>query len=177
MRNNSLECELQGNVLRVATLDTLRAEAEARKAQQDAQALQIPRQTFTWYLSYAHAKDVVPIIKKFLSTRGDVIADDRSNALVVQDIPQTLPTVQSLLKELDRRTPQVEIEARVVAATRTFVRDIGTQLGFGWGSGTTAAGGASSTGGPAATTGRIAASRWVMALTVNSGFGDASKAL
>ena len=53
----SLECELQGNVLRIATLDTLRAEAEARKAQQDAQALQIPRQTFTWYLSYAHAKD------------------------------------------------------------------------------------------------------------------------
>jgi type IV pilus assembly protein PilQ len=148
LRNNSLECELQGNVLRIATLDTLRAEAEARKAQQDAQALQIPRQTFTWYLSYAHAKDVVPIIKKFLSTRGDVISDDRSNALVVQDIPQTLPTIQSLLKELDRRTPQVEIEARVVAATRTFTRDIGTQLGFGWGSGTTATGGTSATGGP-----------------------------
>jgi type IV pilus assembly protein PilQ len=148
LRNNSLECELQGNVLRIATLDTLRVEAEARKAQQDAQALQIPRQTFTWYLSYAHAKDVVPIIKKFLSTRGDVIADDRSNALVVQDIPGTLPNIQSLLKELDRRTPQVEIEARVVAATRTFVRDIGTQLGFGWGAGTSAVGGATATGGP-----------------------------
>lgn len=148
LRNNSLECELQGNVLRIATLDTLRAEAEARKAQQDAQALQIPRQTFTWYLSYAHAKDVMPIVKKFLSTRGDVVADDRSNALVVQDIPQTTGTIQSLLKELDRRTPQVEIEARVVAATRTFTRDIGTQLGFGWGSGTTAAGGTTSTGGP-----------------------------
>ncbi|HEV3041555.1 MAG TPA: type IV pilus secretin PilQ [Candidatus Angelobacter sp.] len=148
LRNNSLECELQGNVLRIATLDTLRGEAEARKAQQDAQALQIPRQTFTWYLSYAHAKDVVPIIKKFLSTRGDVISDDRSNALIVEDIPQTLPTIQSLLKELDRRTPQVEIEARVVAATRTFFRDIGTQIGFGWGSGTTAAGGTSATGGP-----------------------------
>ncbi len=148
LRNNSLECELQGNVLRIATLDTLRVEAEARKAQQDAQALQIPRQTFTWYLSYAHAKDVVPVIKKFLSSRGDVTSDDRSNALIVQDIPQTTATIQSLLKEMDRRTPQVEIEARVVAATRTFVRDIGTQLGFGWGSGSTAVGGATATGGP-----------------------------
>ena len=148
LRNNSLECELQGNVLRIATLDTLRAEAEARKAQQDAQALQIPRQTFTWYLSYAHSKDVVPIIKKFLSTRGEVMSDDRSNALIVEDIPQSLPNIQSLLKELDRRTPQVEIEARVVAATRTFFRDIGTQIGFGWGSGTTATGGTGATGGP-----------------------------
>src|SRR5947209_3408733 len=156
LRNNSLECELQGNVLRIATLETLRAEAEARKAQQDAQALQIPRQTFTWYLSYAHAKDVVPVIKKFLSTRGDVVADDRSNALIVQDIPQTTATIQSLLKELDRRTPQVEIEARVVAATRTFVRDIGTQLGFGWGSGSTAVGGASAAGSsPIAVTGPV----------------------
>jgi type IV pilus secretin PilQ/predicted competence protein len=149
LRNNSLECELQGNVLRIATLDTLRAEAEARKAQQDAQALQIPRQTFTWYLSYAHAKDVVPIIKKFLSSRGDVVPDDRSNALIVEDIPLTLPKIQSLLKELDRKTPEVEIEARVVAATRTFARDIGTQLGFGWGNGaTTAVGGATGTGTP-----------------------------
>ncbi len=148
LRNNSLECELQGNVLRIASLDTLRAESEARKAQQDAQALQIPKQTFTWYLSYAHAKDVVPIIKKFLSARGDVVPDERSNGLIVEDIPSTLPKVQSLLKELDRKTPGVEIEARVVAATRTFARDIGTQLGFGWGSGTTAAGGTSATGSP-----------------------------
>ncbi len=148
LRNNSLECEQQGNVLRIATLETLRTEAEARKAQQDAQALQIPRQTVTWYLSYAHAKDVAPIVKKFLSSRGDVVSDDRSNALIIQDIPQTTAAIQSLLKDMDRRTPQVEIEARVVAATRTFVRDIGTQLGFGWGSGSTAVGGATATGGP-----------------------------
>ena len=147
LRNSSLECELQGNVLRIAALDTLRGESEARKAQQDAQALQVPMQTFTWYLSYAHAKDVVPIIKKFMSARGSVVPDERSNALIVEDIPQGLPKVQSLLKELDRKTPQVEIEARVVAATRTFLRDIGTQLGFGWGNGaTTAIGGANAAG-------------------------------
>jgi type IV pilus secretin PilQ/predicted competence protein len=149
LRNNSLECELQGNVLRIATLDTLRAEAEARKAQQDAQALQIPKSTFTWYLSYAHATDAVPIIKKFLSPRGDVVPDVRSNALIIEDIPQTLPKIQALLKELDRKTPEVEIEARVVAATRTFTRDIGTQLGFGWGNGASVAiGGASGANSP-----------------------------
>ena len=42
---------------------------------------------------------------------------------------------------MDRKTQEVEIEARVVSATRSFARDIGSQLGFGWGNGTTAVGG------------------------------------
>ena len=141
LRNNGLECELEGNVLRIATLETLRAEADARRLQQEAQALAVPRQSYTRYLSYAHSKDVVPIVKKFLSTRGDAVSDDRSNAIVIEDIPATLPKIDDLLTKLDRKTPEVEIEARVVAATRNFARDIGTQIGFGWGNGSTSAAG------------------------------------
>jgi type IV pilus assembly protein PilQ len=149
LRNNGLECELEGNVLRIATLETLRTEADARRAQQDALALQVPRQNFTRYLSYAHAKDTVPIIKKFLSARGDVVSDDRSNAVIIEDIPATLPKIDELLTKLDRKSPEVEIEARVVAATRNFARDIGTQLGFGWGNGSsTAVGGGTNTASP-----------------------------
>ena len=48
--------------------------------------------------------------------------------------------------QLDRKTQEVEIEARVVAATRQFARDIGTQLGFGWGNGHSAIGGAAQAG-------------------------------
>jgi type IV pilus assembly protein PilQ len=140
--NNGLACTLQGNVLRIATLETMKTEAESRRAQQEAQALAVPKQTITRYLSYGHAKDAMPIIKKFLSARGDVVADDRSNALVVEDIPSVLPKVEELIRMLDRKTPEVEIEARVVASTRTFARDIGTQLGAGFGSGNNAVGGA-----------------------------------
>lgn len=149
LRNNGLECELEGNVLRIATLETLRTEADARRAQQEAIALQVPRQNFTRYLSYAHAKDTVPIIKRFLSARGDVVSDDRSNAVIIEDIPATLPKIDELLTKLDRKSPEVEIEARVVAATRNFARDIGTQLGFGWGNGkSTAVGGGTTTPSP-----------------------------
>jgi type IV pilus secretin PilQ/predicted competence protein len=139
--NNGLACTLQGNVLRIATLETMKTEAEARRAQQEAQALAVPKQTITYYLSYGHAKDAMPVLKKFLSTRGDVVADDRSNALIVEDIPSVLPKIQNLIRILDRKTPEVEIEARVVASTRTFARDIGTQLGAGFGSGNNAVGG------------------------------------
>ncbi|HET9837713.1 MAG TPA: type IV pilus secretin PilQ [Candidatus Angelobacter sp.] len=140
--NNGLACTLQGNVLRIATLETMKTEAEARRAQQEAQALAVPKQTITRYLSYGHARDAVTIVKKFLSTRGDVVADERSNALIIEDIPSVLPKVEDLIRMLDRKAPEVEIEARVVASTRTFARDIGTQLGFGFGSGNNAVGGA-----------------------------------
>jgi type IV pilus assembly protein PilQ len=140
--NNGLACTLQGNVLRIATLDTMKTEAESRRAQQDAQALAVPKQTITRYLSYGHAKDAAVIVKKFLSLRGDVVADDRSNALIIEDIPAVLPKVEELIRMLDRKTPEVEIEARVVASTRTFARDIGTQLGLAYGSGNSAVGGA-----------------------------------
>ena len=142
LQNNGLAKRLEGNVLRIATRDTFRAEAEALKAQQDAQALSVDKTQYTHFLSYARAGDVMPIVKKFLSARGDVIADPRTNALIVTDIPSTIPDVQAIIRQLDRKTPQVEIEARVVAATRNFARDIGVQLGFGTGNNVTAVGGA-----------------------------------
>jgi type IV pilus assembly protein PilQ len=143
LQNNGLDRQLQGNVLRIATTETIRKEAEARRAQAEAEALAVDKETVTRFLSYAHAKDVMPTIKKFLTQRGDVIADDRTNALIISDIPSVIPDVDRLIAQLDRKTQEVEIEARVVAATRNFARDIGTQLGFGVGNSVTAVGGGS----------------------------------
>jgi type IV pilus assembly protein PilQ len=146
LKNNDLSRQLEGNVLRIATVETMRKEAESRRAQVEAEALAVDKVTVTRFLSYAHSKDVVPTVKNFLTQRGDVISDDRTNALIIQDIPSVMPSIDRLLTQLDRKTQEVEIEARVVAATRSFARDIGTQLGFGWGDGKTAVGGASSAG-------------------------------
>ena len=146
LKNNDLARRLEGNVLRIATVDTLRKEAEARLAEQEAEALAVDKVTVTRFLSYAHSKDVVPTLKRFLSQRGDVISDERTNAIIIQDIPSVIPQIDRLLAQLDRKTQEVEIEARVVAATRSFARDIGTQLGFGFGNRATAVGGASAVG-------------------------------
>jgi type IV pilus assembly protein PilQ len=146
LKNNDLDRQLEGNVLRIATLETLRTEAESRRKAQEAEALAVDKVTVTRFLSYAHSKDVVPTIKKFLSQRGDVISDDRTNAIIISDIPSVMPSVDRLLTQLDRKTQEVEIEARVVAATRSFARDIGTQLGFGFGNGGSAVGGSSAAG-------------------------------
>src|SRR5262249_9843686 len=118
LKNNDLSRQLDGNVLRIATVETLKKEAEARRAQVEAEALAVDKVTITRFLSYAHSKDVVATVKQFLSQRGDVISDDRTNALIIQDIPSTIPAIDRLLQQLDRKTQEVEIEARVVAATR-----------------------------------------------------------
>ena len=146
LKNNALARQLEGNVLRIATIDTLKNEAENRRAQVEAEALAVDKVTITRFLSYAHSKDVVPALKGFLSKRGTVVSDDRTNALIISDIPAVLPQIERLIQQMDRKTQEVEIEARVVAATRSFARDIGTQLGFGWGNSPTAVGGATSVG-------------------------------
>lgn len=146
LKNNQLSRQLDGNVLRIASVDTMRKEAEARRAQQEAEALAVEKVSVTRFLSYAHSRDVVPTIKKFLSQRGDAVADERTNAIIINDIPSVIPPIDKLLAQLDRKTQEVEIEARVVAATRSFARDIGTQLGFGWGNASTTVGGASAVG-------------------------------
>ena len=146
LKNNELARQLDGNVLRIATVETLRHEADSRRAEQEAEALAVEKQTVTRFLSYAHSKDVIPTVKKFLSMRGDVVADERTNAVIISDIPAVMPNVDRLLTQLDRKTQEVEIEARVVAATRSFGREIGTQLGFGWGNAATSVGGVPAVG-------------------------------
>jgi len=75
-----------------------------------------------------------------------VVADERTNSLIVSDIPAVLPQIDRIIQQMDRKTQEVEIEARVVAATRSFARDIGVQLGLGWGNGTTGVGGVQGVG-------------------------------
>jgi type IV pilus assembly protein PilQ len=130
LQNNSLDKQLSGNVLRIATRATLKNEAETQRDLEKAQAEAIAPVTVTKVLSYAKAASMAPTLKKFLSSRGDILYDDRSNQLIIRDIPSVIPVIDNLIRQLDRKSQQVEIEARVVSASRSFALDIGTQLGF-----------------------------------------------
>ena len=130
LKNNDLDKQLDGNVLRIATKATLQKEAEESRDLSKAQAEAADVVTTTRVLSYAKATDLSTTLKKFLSARGDIIADDRSNTLIIRDIPSTLPVLDNLIRQLDRKSQQVEIEARVVEASRSFSREIGSQFGI-----------------------------------------------
>jgi len=137
LQNNGLDKQLNGNVLRIATRDTLKKEAETQRDLEKAQAEATAPVTVTRVLSYAKASSLRDTLKKFLSPRGDILSDDRSNTLIIRDIPSVIPVIDNLRNQLDRKSQQVEIEARVISASRSFSSDIGTELGF---AGTTTSG-------------------------------------
>ncbi|MFC5579271.1 type IV pilus secretin PilQ [Lysobacter niabensis] len=71
----------------------------------------------------------------FLSSRGRLVADDRTNTLMVSDIPKKVAQIRELVRVIDRPVDQVIIEARIVIATETFAREIGAKLGINGASG------------------------------------------
>ena len=71
---------------------------------------------------------LLPIIQRRLSSRGSIEVDERSNSLIITDVRQNIEAIRQLVSILDQPEPQVEIEARIVVATRNFSRDVGVQL-------------------------------------------------
>lgn len=74
------------------------------------------------------SEGLLPIIKRRLSRRGSIEVDGRSNSLIITDVRQNIDAIRQLVTILDQPEPQVEIEARIVVATRNFSRDIGVQI-------------------------------------------------
>jgi type IV pilus assembly protein PilQ len=73
-------------------------------------------------------KGILPIISRRLSKRGSVEVDGRSNTLIVTDVRENIASIRQLVELLDQPEPQVEIETRIVVASRSFSRDLGVQL-------------------------------------------------
>ena len=131
LRANGLGYELDGTVVRIASIERLQEEAEARAvlARREAEAGELA--VFTRTLSYARADDLVPLITgSSLSSRGEVFTDPRTNTLIVRDLEDRLPALDVLLDTLDRSEPQVEIEARVVRVGHDSARALGVQWGL-----------------------------------------------
>lgn len=130
LKNYGLGGQLQGNVLRIATNNTLQGEQQAQKALRDAQDLASPLETRTFILNYTKAGDVSTTLTRLLSPRGTIIQDARRNALIISDLPTQFSKVDQLVKFLDTPAQQVEIEARLLQANKSFSRDIGNQIGL-----------------------------------------------
>jgi type IV pilus assembly protein PilQ len=130
LKNYQLGGQLQGNVLRIATNTTLQGEQTAAKALRDAQELAVPLTTRTFTLNYTKSDAAGNILGRLLSSRGTIIQDPRRNALIISDIPSQFGNLETMVKFLDTPAKQVEIEARLLQANKSFTRDIGNQLGL-----------------------------------------------
>ena len=66
----------------------------------------------------------------FLSPRGRLVADERTNTLMISDIPKKVAEMKQLIHVIDRPVDQVLIEGRVVIAQDTFARELGARFGI-----------------------------------------------
>jgi len=132
LKNNGLDKVMEDNVIRIASTQKLAAEAAGRKQLKEAKELEVEPTTITRTLSYAKAKDVERVIRDggVLSARGRVIVDERTNTLIISDIPKKVEPLDKLISTLDAETPQVMIEARIVETSREFVQDFGVKWGL-----------------------------------------------
>ncbi|MDH5405563.1 MAG: type IV pilus secretin PilQ [Candidatus Aminicenantes bacterium] len=130
LKNNGLGKIYELNVVRIATNQKLAQEAAAeRKLKEEIELAEDPI-TVTWSASYAKAGNLEAIVRKNLSTKGDVIIDERTNTLIITDIPRRVGTITDLIQSLDIPTAQVMIEARIVETTARVLQDLGVKWGF-----------------------------------------------
>lgn len=135
LKINGLDYELDGNVMRIAPTVVLRAEAQERQQLAAAKALSVPLRTVYQRLSYADARQVARILKSgnaggLLSQRGSVVVDQRTNALIIKELPAYMDAIISVVDLLDSPEPQVMIEARIIETTKRFDRQLGIDWGF-----------------------------------------------
>ncbi len=168
LQSQSLNAQVNGNILRVVDSKVLSDEIDLRTKLMDGAIDGSPLYTEFLRLNYARAagtlsgdsgssgglttgtssgmggmssgssgaaglggsdQGILGIVKKRLSRRGTVEVDGRSNTLIITDVKQNIEAIRQLVAYLDQPEPQVEIEARIVVASRNFSRDIAVQLG------------------------------------------------
>ena len=147
LQAKSLDKRRSGNVVWVAP------QAEIAKFEQDIAnariALEESAEMVTKYIpiSYGSAEDIAKLLtdesknsqgggggqgassRGFLSSRGSLSFDRRTNTLLVIDIPGRVDEIQRLVDELDKPVDQVVIESRIVIANESFARDLGARFG------------------------------------------------
>jgi type IV pilus assembly protein PilQ len=152
LQAKGLDQRRSGNVVWVAP------QSEIAKYEQDKQdariAIENRVEMVTEYIpiSYGNAEDLAKLLtdeakggggggggaaggvagqsRGFLSPRGSISFDRRTNTLLVIDIPQRVAAIKNLVQTLDKPVDQVVIEARIVVANESFARELGAKFGI-----------------------------------------------
>lgn len=118
-----------GNILRVAPIDTIKAEQQAALEAKKASADLVDLPLYVAPLNYAQADEVEEQVKSVLSARGTIQVDSRGNQLIIRDAEENIAQARALLVALDKPNREVDIQARFVEATSSMTRSLGIQWG------------------------------------------------
>jgi type IV pilus assembly protein PilQ len=143
LRSRNLGATMEGNVLRIAPVaslqkeeqDRLNAQKQIEQSRQEAitRAAEVRATQEAVFdtipVSYSKASEMLTKIKPLASKFGRIDSDDRTNVLIIRDLPQNIEEIKAMVARLDTSTPQVLIEARIVEVETSFARELGIQWG------------------------------------------------
>jgi type IV pilus assembly protein PilQ len=142
LRMNQLGMIVEGDIVRIATLATLKQENDLRKAQiaslqkekEQIKALE-PLETRYIPVSYSDATtEVLPHIESIVTKdRGSVSVDVKNNQIIITDTADKIAQALDITKQIDKVTSQVIIEARVVEVNENYSKELGFQWNLGVG--------------------------------------------
>ncbi len=125
LRANGYGWEQADDIIRVTTLEKLNNERLNEQVVERKREDFLPLETKVIQVSYANAEELKESLETLLSSRGKVGTDERTNAIVVTDIRDRIERVENMAKTLDYKTPQIEIDAKLVDVDARYVREIG----------------------------------------------------
>ena len=142
LESKQLDKRQNGDVIWVAPAEEIAArEQQKLESQKEKEELE-PVKTIFLQVNYAKAEELASLLQggstgegdsgggqSLLSERGSVAYDERTNTLLISDIPSRLKMVEELVKRLDRPVEQVQIESRIVIASDKFGEELGVRFG------------------------------------------------
>lgn len=148
MKTKGLDKRQSGDVIYVATLEELRtSELTILRTLEEKKQL-TPTRIDRIQVQFARATDLKKLIDEaknnvrsttanglstnvdsILSEKGSVSVDERTNTLIVNDIPEKIQAVRDLVAELDKPVKQVLIDSRIVLTEDNYARDLGSRFG------------------------------------------------
>lgn len=129
LRNNGLDKTQDGNIIRVATMEEVSKEKDTAVKARDSEAKIVPLFTRVFDVNYEAVDKLKKNLESIKSERGSVEINERTNTIIAKDMREKLAEMASLVERLDKKEPQVLIEAKIISATRDKVRGLGIQWG------------------------------------------------
>ncbi|MFP4639031.1 MAG: type IV pilus secretin PilQ [Guyparkeria sp.] len=146
MTTKGLSSRQNGNVIYVAPTDEVAARDKAELAAREQAQQVAPLITDIVQVNYAKAEDIAELVRQssglgedaeekssdgnFLSRRGSITVDSRTNNLIVTDTAEALDRVRGLIDQIDKPVKQVLVETRIVIATDNFSKELGVRWGL-----------------------------------------------
>jgi type IV pilus secretin PilQ/predicted competence protein len=116
--------------IRVLPLNQYMQEVTAKEKHKSEQEALISLQTEVVKIQNATASELVKPVKTVISSRGVVDVDERTNSLIIRDIPENITRAKDMIQTLDRETDQIEITAQLVEIESSALKELGIDWTF-----------------------------------------------